>query len=153
MLVYRGYSTPPTSGTRDRIDAILGGKNLAWSDAGSQERMVKSCCAVGCTNRSTKGNTVPFYRFPADTERRRLWISAINRKGWEPNEYSYVCSAHFVACTTYTRIYTSPIRQYTSLRHKESYPLCLKVGEVECLTSISLKTAACLAIFNQATKF
>jgi hypothetical protein len=56
--------------------------------------MVKSCCAVG---RSTKGNTLSFCRFPADTERRRLWISAINRKGWEPNEYSYVCSAHFVS--------------------------------------------------------
>jgi len=59
--------------------------------------MVKRCCAVECTNRSTKGNTLSFYRFPADTERRRLWISAINRKGWEPNEYSYVCSAHFVS--------------------------------------------------------
>ena len=97
ITTYRGYSTPPTSGTCDRINAILGGKNLAWSDTGSQERMVKSCCAVGCTNRSTKGNTLSFYHFPADTERRRLWISAINRKGWEPNEYSYVCSAHFVS--------------------------------------------------------
>ena len=59
--------------------------------------MVKSCCAIGCTNRLTKGSTLSFYRFPADVERRRLWIAAINRRDWEPNEYSYVCSAHFVS--------------------------------------------------------
>ena len=59
--------------------------------------MVKSCCAIGCTNRLTKENTLSFYRFPADIERRKLWITAINRRDWEPNKYSYVCSAHFVS--------------------------------------------------------
>ena len=59
--------------------------------------MVKSCCAVGCTNRLTKGSTLSFYRFPSDSERCSLWIAAIEREGWEPNEYSYVCSAHFVS--------------------------------------------------------
>ena len=59
--------------------------------------MVKSCCAVGCTNRLTKGSTLSFYRFRADVERRRLWIAAINRRDREPNEYSNVFSAHFVS--------------------------------------------------------
>ena len=59
--------------------------------------MVKSRCAVGCTNRLIKGSTLSFYRFPTDSERRRLWITAINRRVWEPNEYNYVCSAHFVS--------------------------------------------------------
>lgn len=57
--------------------------------------MVKSC-AVGCTNRKIKGSTLSFYRFPADSDRRSRWISAISRKDWHPTEYSYVCSAHFV---------------------------------------------------------
>lgn len=59
--------------------------------------MVKSCCAIGCTNRLTKGSSLSFYRFPTDTDRRRQWIAAIRRKEWEPNEYSYVCSAHFIS--------------------------------------------------------
>ena len=59
--------------------------------------MVKSCCAVDCTNRLTKGSTLSFYRFPADVERRRLWIAAINKRDLKPNEYSYICSAHFVS--------------------------------------------------------
>ena len=58
--------------------------------------MVKNCCAVGCTDRKTKGSMLSFYRFPADSDRRSRWISAINRKDRHPIEYSYVCSAHFV---------------------------------------------------------
>ncbi len=57
--------------------------------------MVDSCCAVGCTNRLTKGCTLSFYKFPVDSSRRRLWIAAINRKGWESIQYNFVCSAHF----------------------------------------------------------
>ena len=45
------------------------------------------------------------------------------------------------------------VKYLSPLHLRESYPLCLKVGEVEYhLTSISLKTVACLAIFNQVTK-
>jgi len=28
--------------------------------------------------------------------RRRMWISQINRKYWEPNEHTKVCSDHFI---------------------------------------------------------
>ena len=68
--------------------AILGGKRR------DGEEMVKSCCAVGCL---TKGSSQSFYRFPTENDRRRRWISAINRKDWRPTQYSYVCSAHFVS--------------------------------------------------------
>ena len=71
--------------------AILGGKRR------DGEEMVKSCCAVGCVNHLTKGSSLSFYRFPTDNDRRRRWISAINRKDWRPTQYSYVCSAHFVS--------------------------------------------------------
>ena len=59
--------------------------------------MGKACCAVGCTNRFTKGSGVSFYRFPKDPARRGLWISAVGRKNWTPNAYSWICSVHFVS--------------------------------------------------------
>ena len=58
--------------------------------------MVKSCCAVGCCNRYYKGCGLSFYRFPKDEDRRIMWIASVQRKDWEPNEYSWLCSAHFV---------------------------------------------------------
>ena len=58
--------------------------------------MGKSCCAVGCTNRCYKGCGLEFYRFPRDSERRRQWVAAVNRKNWVPNEFSWICSSHFV---------------------------------------------------------
>jgi len=58
--------------------------------------MVKSCCAVGCSNRYFKGCGLKFSRFPQDPERRRKWIAAVNRKDWEPTEFTWICSTHFV---------------------------------------------------------
>ena len=28
---------------------------------------------------------------------RNKWISAVKRKDWEPNEYTWLCSAHFIS--------------------------------------------------------
>lgn len=72
--------------------AILSGKAI-YDCIG----MGKSCCAVGCTNRFYKGSGVHFYRFPEDPERRSRWIAVVGRKDWKPNEYSWLCSAHFVS--------------------------------------------------------
>ena len=58
--------------------------------------MVKHCCAVGCRNTYQKGSGIQFYRFPTDPERKGKWISAVNREGWTPSEYSWICSEHFV---------------------------------------------------------
>ena len=59
--------------------------------------MGKSCCAVGCANRYSKLAGIPFYRFPTDVERKRLWIAAVNRKNWAPSEHSWICGAHFIS--------------------------------------------------------
>ena len=59
--------------------------------------MGKCCCAVGCTSRFTKLAGIPFYRFPNDPERRQLWINAVCRKIWTPNEYSWICGRHFIS--------------------------------------------------------
>ena len=56
-----------------------------------------SCCAFNCTNRHSKEKGIKFYRFPKDPERRRRWIAAIRREGWEPNDGSRICAAHFVS--------------------------------------------------------
>ena len=38
-----------------------------------------------------------FYRFPVDTERKSKWVATVNRKGWYPTEYTWICSEHFVS--------------------------------------------------------
>ena len=58
--------------------------------------MGKCCCAVGCTKRCFKGCGFHFYRFHKDSQRRNKWIAAVNKKNWEPTEYSWICSSHFV---------------------------------------------------------
>ncbi len=59
--------------------------------------MVKSCCAVGCANRHSKGSNLLFYRFPVDPDQRSKWIAAVKREKWEPSEHTFLCSAHFIS--------------------------------------------------------
>ena len=59
--------------------------------------MGKACCAVGCSNRFVKCSGIHFYRFPQDAERKSKWIAAVVRKDSIPNEYSWICSVHFVS--------------------------------------------------------
>ena len=70
--------------------------------------MVHSCCVVGCTNRSFKGSSKRFFRFPKvishqgpQTEkllekRRTAWLSRVDRKDWTPSCHHMVCSDHFI---------------------------------------------------------
>ena len=62
-----------------------------------ERKMVKSCCAIGCFNKYNKGSGLSFYRFPADKERCDEWITAVKWKNWQPNEHTWLCSAHFVS--------------------------------------------------------
>lgn len=79
---------------------LPGGRNdqayMLSTITASQRKMVKSCCAVGCSNRCIPGSRLSFYRFPTDPARKSLWITKINRKNWAPNDNSRVCSAHFI---------------------------------------------------------
>ena len=50
-----------------------------------------------CLNRSSKGSTMAFCRFPKDPERRAQWIAAVGRKNWKPTEYTWLCGAHFIS--------------------------------------------------------
>ena len=75
------------------ISDILSGKNKYTLTMG------KSCCAIGCVNRYWKGCGPSIYRFPTDPERRTCWVAAVAKRNWTPNEYSWLCSAHFVIGT------------------------------------------------------
>ena len=59
--------------------------------------MPNTCCAVGCTNRASKSSNKRFFRVPADPKRKTKWVVAINRRNWLPNQYSRLCSDHFVS--------------------------------------------------------
>ena len=88
---YRGYA--------------VGGIEYAVISTGWQKaaKMVKSCCAVGCTNHYSKGTQIHFYRFPADTQKRALWVAAVRRKNWTPTRiHGYVAPASFMARRTMT---------------------------------------------------
>ena len=36
-------------------------------------------------------------RFPKDSDRRIKWIAALKRENWKPNDYTWICSQHFVS--------------------------------------------------------
>ena len=58
--------------------------------------MCKSCCAIGCTNRYSKDCGLGFYRFSEEPAKRAQLIATVSRKNWQPNEHTWICSAHFV---------------------------------------------------------
>ena len=58
--------------------------------------MIKSCCAPRYENCWSKTSSLAFYRFPANKERRALWIAAVKRESWEATKHSVLCSAHFI---------------------------------------------------------
>ena len=44
-----------------------------------------------------EANGIKMFRFPIDPERRKAWVDAIKRVGWQPKAHSRVCSAHFIS--------------------------------------------------------
>ncbi|XP_053396774.1 uncharacterized protein LOC123551209 isoform X2 [Mercenaria mercenaria] len=61
--------------------------------------MVQTCVVVGCRNRWEKGSKISWHRFPNEKNpvRREQWLSAINRKNWNPTRQDRVCGKHFVS--------------------------------------------------------
>ena len=50
----------------------------------------------GCAYRALKGCVVRFFKFSNEHGKKKSVDTGINRKGWEPNTSSRVCSDHFV---------------------------------------------------------
>ena len=59
--------------------------------------MPSSCYAFNCANHHSKEKGIKFYRYPKYPERRWQWIAAICHEGWQPNDWSQICAAHFVS--------------------------------------------------------
>ena len=61
--------------------------------------MGKHCAAYGCRNSSVKDEDkdkgISLHKFPKESTLRNKWAFAMNRKGFQPNNYSSVCSVHF----------------------------------------------------------
>ncbi|XP_033764275.1 uncharacterized protein LOC117345315 [Pecten maximus] len=58
--------------------------------------MPTSCCVIDCTSRGDARTKLSFYRFPKKPERKRLWLAALKRKDWTPNDSHRVCGRHFI---------------------------------------------------------
>ncbi|KAL1137654.1 hypothetical protein AAG570_009350 [Ranatra chinensis] len=55
------------------------------------------CVALGCINRDTDHKPgITFHRFPKDEEKRKAWAEAIQRQDLVPDDWSTVCSIHFL---------------------------------------------------------
>ncbi|XP_015377364.1 PREDICTED: THAP domain-containing protein 2-like [Diuraphis noxia] len=52
-----------------------------------------SCSAVNCTNRNTQG--IRLFRFPAQQDRKKIWIINCRRGQWNPTESARLCEVHF----------------------------------------------------------
>ena len=63
-------------------------------------KMPDSCCAVGCSNRRSKGSTLKFYRIPFGSDDKSLklrkkWVTATEKQ----IDNARICSAHFSSGT------------------------------------------------------
>ena len=75
----------------------MGVVNMSWahSNATLSGKNHGNGCAVGCSNRCFRDYGLEIYRFPQDSERRRQWIAAIDKKTG-----IYQASSHGYAATT-----------------------------------------------------
>ncbi len=56
------------------------------------------CCVPFCKNTKGKTKGISYHEFPLKEDLKRLWLRAISRSGFEPNNLSnssVICSVHF----------------------------------------------------------
>ena len=57
--------------------------------------MVQTCVAYNCGYRFKKGDGVRMHKFPADTVRKKRWLTACKLANFEPGKDDRLCSEHF----------------------------------------------------------
>ncbi|XP_064468691.1 uncharacterized protein LOC135382955 [Ornithodoros turicata] len=73
--------------------AVFGCKN----NQRKRKLLLEQMCEAHNVKRSScMCGVYSLHRFPAAPERRREWVVALNRKGFEASKYARVCSIHFV---------------------------------------------------------
>ena len=93
-----------------------------------QERRHRGC-VVCKKSRFSKhiGKEISFHKFPKDEVLRGKWCAAMNLKGFQPKEQSYICSKHF----KFSDFDNSPLEK--CFRGKEREKRILKRGTVPSL--------------------
>ncbi|XP_022177501.1 THAP domain-containing protein 1-like [Myzus persicae] len=90
--------------------------------------MPVSCSVHKCTNRQIRGCSKHFFKFPLkDPYKLQLWIDAVKRKGFNPNNSSRVCSDNFLSSDFVPR----PGGSYKLMLKGESVPSLLMSGSLE----------------------
>ena len=98
-------------------------------------KMGGSCCAaIGCNSSARKSKGISFHQFPQDPTMRLKWITAMKREGFQPTQYSLVCSVHF---------HPEDFEQVTGKTLKRNY---LKRSAVRSIFSFSDKTTLMQAL-------
>ncbi|XP_053145014.1 THAP domain-containing protein 1-like [Hemicordylus capensis] len=58
--------------------------------------MVKSCCAIKCSNKYVRGSNISFHRFPLRNKQLlKKWVVNIRRQNFHPTHSQVICSEHF----------------------------------------------------------
>ena len=70
--------------------------------------MPRKCCVPECRGNYDESTKVSVFSFPADSERKRLWLSKIPRADFQPTKQSVVCVEHF--CEQFVVRYDSATR-------------------------------------------
>lgn len=58
--------------------------------------MPKCCSVYKCKATSENAPNRSFHLYPKDAKLRAAWMKRIRRENFEPSDYSYVCSYHFI---------------------------------------------------------
>ena len=57
--------------------------------------MVFKCCVVNCRSNYAGKEKTTVFLFPKKEHLRKIWITFVKRKDWEPSNSSYICIKHF----------------------------------------------------------
>lgn len=89
LNIYIAYF--PLTGDVSCVTKLTVYKQVYLSESISREMLY--CVAFNC--KSGSGQGVGLFEFPKDDKRRKVWISRIKRKDFNPSKTSRLCSKHF----------------------------------------------------------
>ncbi|XP_056151402.1 uncharacterized protein LOC130126061 [Lampris incognitus] len=83
------YWSPVTESVKNWV------KNCPVCRNKTPEPRIKQCLAYGCDSSNLVHQSVTFYRFPKDPERRKMWLNLAHRDEGSLRPNSLLCSRHF----------------------------------------------------------
>ena len=122
--------------------------------------MVRSCSAIGCTNRDTQENCgclywnkgvkegIKLYRIPVKPDKCRLWLATMRRKDFNPPSDAAICSVYFVeGDSSFPHVYLN-IRKFERLQYLQDSSIeCIK-SLTTCSNSVYPKTSVVVCVLS-----